>query len=106
MGVWVEILKLGACGEGRAAREKLASDLPLELEQRDPLQETDQELASHLAAHYPEVKSTSRPVISRRRKRLHDVCSERVIRRLRENFACKKGQAGEQTRPAITHINE
>ncbi|MCI0659790.1 MAG: hypothetical protein L0220_01820 [Acidobacteria bacterium] len=42
--------------------------LPLELEQRDPLRETDQELASHLAANYPDVKSTSRPVISRRRK--------------------------------------
>ena len=80
--------------------------LPLELEQRDPLQETDQELASHLAAHYPEVKSTSRPVVSRRRKKLHDACNERVIRRLRENFARKKGQSGEQTRPAITHINE
>lgn len=60
--------------------------LPLVLEQRDPLRETDQELASHLAANYPEVKSTSRPVISRRRKRLYDVCNERVIRCLWENF--------------------
>jgi hypothetical protein len=64
--------------------------LPLELEQRDPLRETDQELASHLAANYPEVKSTSRPVISRRRKRLYDACNERVIRRLRENFIRQK----------------
>jgi hypothetical protein len=36
MGVWVEILKLGACGEGRAARAKLASDLPLSLREFAP----------------------------------------------------------------------
>lgn len=84
--------------------------LPLELEQRDPLRETDQELASHLAANYPDVKSASRPVVSRRRKRLHDICNERVIRRLRENFARPEErsgeQAGEQTESAITHVNE
>lgn len=61
--------------------------LPLMLEQRDPLRDTDQELALHLAENYPDVKSTSRPVVSRRRKRLFDACNERVIRRLRENFA-------------------
>lgn len=66
--------------------------LPLELEQRDPLRDTDQELASHLAAHYPEVKSTSRPVVSRRRKKLEDACKERVIRRLRENFTTNSGR--------------
>jgi hypothetical protein len=80
--------------------------LPLELEQRDPLRDTDQELAAHLAAHYPEVKSTSRPVVSRRRKRLEDACNERVIRCLRENFAHKKKQADEQTRSGITHIHD
>ncbi len=80
--------------------------LPLTLEQRDPLRETDQELALHLAVHYPEVKSTSRPVISRRRKRLYDACNERVISRLRENFSRPKEQAGEQTESAITHVNE
>ncbi len=80
--------------------------LPLELEQRDPLRETDQELASHLAANYPEVKSTSRPVVSRRRKRLYDSCKERVIKCLRENFALKKEQAVEQTESAITHEDE
>jgi hypothetical protein len=67
--------------------------LPLQLEQRDPLRETDQELATHLAAQYPEVKSTSRPVVSRRRKKLYDACTERVIRRLRENFAAAQEQA-------------
>jgi hypothetical protein len=80
--------------------------LPLDLEQRDPLRDTDQELASHLAASYPEVKSTSRPVVSRRRKRLEDACNERVVRRLRENFGHKKAQAGEQTRFGITHVHE
>jgi hypothetical protein len=79
--------------------------LPLELEQRDPLRDTDQELAAHLATHYPEVKSTSRPVVSRRRKKLEDACNEQVIRRLRENFAHKRGQEGEQTRSGITHIH-
>ncbi|HEY8461582.1 MAG TPA: hypothetical protein VIM99_14430 [Blastocatellia bacterium] len=80
--------------------------LPLDLEQRDPLRDTDQELASHLAAHYPEVKSASRPVVSRRRKRLEDACNDRVIRRLRENFARKKSEPDEQTRSGITHGHE
>jgi hypothetical protein len=80
--------------------------LPLELEQHDPLRDTDQELASHLAEHYPEVRSTSRPVVSRRRKRLEDACNERVIRCLRENFAHKKKQADEQTGSGITHIHD
>jgi len=80
--------------------------LPLELEQRDPMRETDQELASHLAANYPNVKSASRPVVSRRRKRLHDACNERLIRRLRENFTHPNKQTGEQTGTAITHVNE
>lgn len=80
--------------------------LPLELEQRDPLQETDHDLASHLAANYPEVRSTSRPVVSRRRKRLYDVCNQRVIGRLRDNFARPEEQASEQTGSVITHIGE
>jgi hypothetical protein len=60
--------------------------LPLRLELRDPFRETDQELADHLGANYPEVESTSRPVISRRRKKLYDACATRIIGRLREHF--------------------
>lgn len=84
--------------------------LPLALDQRDPLRETDQELAEHLAAHYPEVKSTSRPVVSRRRKKLHDACAEQVVRSLRENFAKPNEamgiQTSEQTDSVITHVTE
>ena len=39
MGVWAEILKLGASGEGRAAREKLVSELPLSLREFVPSSE-------------------------------------------------------------------
>lgn len=60
--------------------------LPLSLELRDPFRETDQELADHLEANYPEVESTSRPMISRRRKKLYDACAARIIGRLREHF--------------------
>ena len=60
--------------------------LPLALELRSPFQETDQELADHIVSHYTEVKSASRPVISRRRKKLYDICAERIIHRLREYF--------------------
>lgn len=84
--------------------------LPLALDQREPLRETDQELADHLAAHYPEVKSTSRPVVSRRRKRLYDACTEQIVRSLRENFATSSETTGirtdEQTDSVITHVTE
>lgn len=75
--------------------------LPLALDQREPECSTDHELAQHLSNFYPEVKSTSRPVISRRRKQLYDACAERILRRLRENFA-----AGEQKPAPITLESE
>lgn len=75
----------------------LSSDyesLPLTLELRDPYQETDQELADHLKSHYSEVEGTSRPVISRRRKKLYDVCVARIIGRLREHFTLPEKKMG------------
>lgn len=75
--------------------------LPLALDQREPQRATDQELAEHLSLAYPEVKSTSRPVVARRRKQLYEACAEKIVTRLRENFA-----HGEQTPWPITQESE
>lgn len=75
----------------------LSSDyesLPLRLELRDPFQETDQALAAHLRSQYPEIEGTSRPVISRRRKKLYDACAARIIGRLREHFTLPEKKMG------------
>jgi hypothetical protein len=75
----------------------LSSDyesLPLTLEIHDPYQETDQELADYLKSHYPEIEGTSRPVISRRRKKLYDACTARIIGRLREHFMSSEKKIG------------
>lgn len=53
----------------------------------DPYCEHDKRLSEHLADNYREITSTSRPVINRRRRALHQACSDRVILRVREEFA-------------------
>ncbi len=58
----------------------------LDLETRDPYSETDQKLADHIKNHYPEVKSASRPMILRRRKRLSNLCVSLIERRFWERF--------------------
>src|SRR2546429_7460115 len=60
--------------------------LRLAIETREPFHDTDQALAAHIAAHYPEVTSTSRPVIVRRRQKLYAVCEHRIHTRFLEKF--------------------
>jgi hypothetical protein len=56
--------------------------LALELETRDPLCDTDRELAAHICEHYPEAGKPSRVTVSRRRKSLSDECRAHVINAL------------------------
>jgi hypothetical protein len=60
--------------------------LRLAIETRDPFRNMDQELAAHIAAHYPEVTSTSRPVMVRRRQKLQAACEEKIHVRFLERF--------------------
>lgn len=76
--------------------------LRLSLTTRDPLMETDRELADHIKVHYPEVKSVSRPAVLRRRRSLSAEC----VRLIEECFWKKFSAEGEQTRPRITHVIE
>ena len=59
----------------------------LAIETREPFHDTDQALAVHIAAHYPEVRSTSRPVIVRRRQKLYAECVQKIQARFLERFA-------------------
>ena len=52
--------------------------LRLALETHAPFHDTDQALAAHIAMHYPEVTSTSRPVVVRRRQRLYAECVQKI----------------------------
>jgi hypothetical protein len=74
----------------------------LSLDTRDPYSATDQKLADHIKNHYPEVKSASRPMILRRRKRLSDLCVSLIERKFWERFFTLR----EQSRSRITHANE
>lgn len=68
----------------------LSSDyegLQMRLRIQDPFCERDQELADYLAENYREVAGTSRPVIYRRRRALHEVCEEKVLERIQALFA-------------------
>jgi hypothetical protein len=73
----------------------------LHLETRDPIRDTDQELADHIKANYQEVKSASRPMIYRRRSSLSAACDGLIRERFLERFA-----RHEQTDRRITHVNE
>jgi hypothetical protein len=61
--------------------------LRLAIETHEPFRATDQALADHIAAHYPEVTSTSRPVIVRRRQKLYAECVQKIQTRFLERFA-------------------
>jgi hypothetical protein len=61
--------------------------LHMSLKVLDPYCERDHELAEHLSDNYRDISSTSRPVIYRRRRSLHEACADRVILRVREGFA-------------------
>jgi hypothetical protein len=74
----------------------------LSLETRDPYRKTDQQLADHIKNNYPEVKSASRPMISRRRKKLSDLCVILIERRFWERFFAQREQSGSR----ITHVSE
>jgi hypothetical protein len=74
----------------------------LNLETRDPYSATDQKLADHIKSHYPEVKSASRPMILRRRKKLSNLCVNLIERRFWERFFAGREQSGSR----ITHAIE
>ncbi len=76
--------------------------LRLSLEVRDPLLDTDGELADHIKANYQEVKSVSRPAVLRRRQNLSAACAKLIEERFWEKFSGSREQAG----PRITHVIE
>jgi hypothetical protein len=52
--------------------------LMMALDERAPFCDTVQTLADHIVSNYREVKSTSRPSVSRRRTKLYDACEKLV----------------------------
>lgn len=60
--------------------------LQLALKLVDPFCSTDQKLAEWVSDHYREVVGTSRPVIFRRRKSLHETCTKLIETALYEKF--------------------
>jgi hypothetical protein len=58
----------------------------LTIETRDPIRETDQDLADHIKANYQEVKSASRPMIHRRRSSLSTACDGLIRERFLERI--------------------
>ena len=69
----------------------------LTIETREPFHDTDQALAAHIAAHYPEVTSTSRPVIVRRRQKLYAECVQKIHTRFLERFADRTQGSSDHT---------
>jgi hypothetical protein len=59
----------------------------LELETREPLCETDQEIVDQIAVKYGDVLSRSRPVIYRRRTGLQTACVDVIHVRVKERLA-------------------
>lgn len=64
--------------------------LCLDLETRDPLCDTDLELAAHICQHYPEFGTPSRVTVHRRRKLLSDECRGHVITALLDSDRLNK----------------
>jgi hypothetical protein len=71
--------------------------LRLAIETREPFHTTDQELAAHIAMHYPEVTSTSRPVIVRRRQKLYAECVQKIQTRFLARFADRTPGSSDHT---------
>jgi hypothetical protein len=71
--------------------------MQLAIETHEPFHDTDQALAAHIAAHYPEVTSTSRPVIVRRRQRLYTACAQKIQTRFLEKFADRTSRSPDHT---------
>jgi hypothetical protein len=71
--------------------------LRLAIETREPFHTTDQELAAHIALNYPEVTSTSRPVIVRRRQKLYAECVQKIQNRFLEKFADRTQGSSDHT---------
>jgi hypothetical protein len=57
--------------------------IPIQLDTREPLCDTDQVLADHLAAKYQDVRKPNRLKVQRRRKSLYDACEHKVINSVR-----------------------
>ena len=71
--------------------------MQLTIEMHEPFRDTDQALAAHIAAHYPEVTSTSRPVIVRRRQQLYTACEQKIQTRFLEKFADRTSRSPDHT---------
>jgi hypothetical protein len=71
--------------------------LRLALEMHEPFRATDQELATHIAMNYPEVTSTSRPVIVRRRQKLYGECVQKIQARFLERFTDRTQGSSDHT---------
>jgi hypothetical protein len=71
--------------------------LRLAIETREPFHDTDQALAAHITAHYPEVASTSRPVIVRRRQKLYAECVQKIHTRFLERFVDRTQESSDHT---------
>ena len=71
--------------------------LRLAIETREPFHDTDQTLATHIAVNYPEVTSTSRPVIVRRRQQLYAECVQKIQTRFLERFTDRTHEASDHT---------
>lgn len=73
--------------------------LNLALKVLDPFCSTDQKLADWVADNHRDVVGTSRPVILRRRKALHQACASLIQSAINEKF-----RGGEHSEPLITHV--
>ncbi len=73
--------------------------LNLALKVLDPFCSTDQKLADWVADNHRDVIGTSRPVILRRRKALHQACASLIQSAINEKF-----RGGEHSEPQITHV--
>jgi hypothetical protein len=71
--------------------------LRLAIETHEPFRATDQELAAHIAVHYPEVPSTSRPVIVRRRQKLYAECVQKIQALFLEKFTDRTQESSDHT---------
>jgi hypothetical protein len=69
----------------------------LAIETREPFHDTDQALAAHIATHYPEVTSTSRPVIVRRRQKLYAECVQKIQAWFLKRFADRTQESPDHT---------
>jgi len=74
--------------------------LQMNLEYREPQCKTDQSLSDHIAVNCPDVVSSSRPTITKRREKLESACEDRIIGQVLAHLE----RRAEQKIPDITHV--